>query len=139
MVIEQYLDWVETIGMIDQLYNVTKALFEPKVILAIPRGGLIPGVILSHRFNVPLVITNSHKRVPKKIERLGNRILIVDEIADTGDTLLRVKRQCLEKGYATGSDIKIAVLCVKPWSVVEPDFVVMKTDHWVIFPWETKK
>ena len=92
-----------------------------KGIFGLPRGGLVPAVMLSHKLNVPLLLAPCEGCV------------VVDDIADTGTSLLHYK----EKGY------KIAVLWYKPKSKIKPDFCAVKDSRgkmggrWVVFPWET--
>jgi hypoxanthine phosphoribosyltransferase len=90
-------------------------------IFGLPRGGLVPAVMLSHKLNVPLLLAPCEGCV------------VVDDIADTGTSLLHYK----ERGY------KIAVIWYKPKSKVKPDFCAVNESRskmggaWVVFPWET--
>ena len=84
-------------------------------IYGVPRGGLILAVCLSHRLKLPLLAT------PTKYT------LIVDDIADSGTTLLCYKktRNC------------IITLFKHPQSKVNPDiWIRAKKDRWIDFPWE---
>ena len=89
-------------------------------VFGIPRGGLVPAVYIAHMLNVPL---NGFKIN-------GKNPLVVDDIADTGQTL---------KPYKT-FDYKIATIYYHKQSVVEPDiWIYEKKDDWILFPWETEK
>jgi len=92
----------------------------------IPRGGLVPAVYLSHALDIPLW-TGFEKQYPK-------RLLVVDDIADTGKTLLDMRLN-------TPSDmlVRMATVFYKRRSVVEPDFYEEVTDKWIVFPWEDVK
>lgn len=57
-------------------------------------------------------------------------ILIIDDIIDSGDTIRAVKKKIRH----ARSDI--AVMFRKPWSKIEPDYCLKKTDKWIVFPWE---
>lgn len=84
-------------------------------IYAIPRGGLIIGVMLSHKLDLPLLIYPTEKT------------LVVDDIGDTGRTLMRLKNR------------KIACLFSTRWTKVRPDFSIYKKlskEDWIVFPWE---
>lgn len=72
--------------------------------------------------------------VPSLVDVSGARILVVDDVADTGRTLKLVNDFC--EGKVAGS--KIAVLYEKPHSEVKCDFVWRYTDKWVNFPWSDK-
>ena len=87
-------------------------------IYGIRRGGLIPAVLLSHKLNLPLIDFVS-----------DNRVLIVDDIADSGRTLLQ---------YKDSNDI--AVLFCRNTSSFVPRYIGKTITHsdWLIFPWETK-
>jgi hypoxanthine phosphoribosyltransferase len=66
-------------------------------IIGIKRGGLIPAVCLSHALNIPLHILEWSNRDSVKWEldnsamRIGKRILLVDDICDSGETLIKIK------------------------------------------------
>jgi len=101
--------------------------FDPQVIVGLSRGGLVPGVMMSHWFQKPFKPIKAALRdfpewedyLPKKSDR---RILIVDDICDSGETFERMKDYLLKNaGFSTlrsgivnrahGIDIKFASLC----------------------------
>jgi hypoxanthine phosphoribosyltransferase len=61
------------------------------------------------------------------------RLLVVDDVADTGRTLALARDFCAEHV----GDVRTAVLYEKPQSVVRSDFVWRRTDRWINFPWST--
>ena len=67
---------------------------------------------------------------------VGKKVLVVDEVADTGASLKLVKLHVLEKG---ASAVKMATLYFKPRSVFKPDYFVKETNRWIVFPWELKE
>jgi len=92
-----------------------------KGIYGIPRGGMIVAVYLSHATGIP---------VQEEWFDVNEKTLIVDDIADTGDTLLPYKFN----GY------KIATIYYHKQSKVVPDiWIYEKKDEWIKFPWETKE
>jgi len=97
----------ELVEQIAQIPNSAQSIF------GIPRGGLIPAVMLSHRLGLPLVSKPDQKS------------LVVDEIADTGHTL---------KSFTQ----RTAVLVWKKSSVIKPSFYgrMIDSDSWIVFPWE---
>ena len=129
---------------------VAESGYEPDIILAIARGGLLPagalGYALSVKNTYPLNVefyTGIDERlpmpimlppVPSLVDVSGARILVVDDVADTGRTLKLVNEFCEGKV----ADSKIAVLYEKPHSEVKCDFVWRYTDKWVNFPWSDK-
>jgi len=92
-------------------------------IYGIPRGGLIPATYLSHRLGKPLITD---------YKKISNKTVIVDDIADTGNTLSKL--------ISAVKYLKVVVLFSTPWTKYIPDeFCRMKRDgDWIIFPWETK-
>ena len=150
--------------------------FEPDVIIAVARGGLPIGGALAYALDVKAVgtlnvefYTGIDQRLdkPSLIPPLldtdalhGKRLLIVDDVADTGETLLMVIGLVTEmtteftaasSGQASASvdskasvdsqasEIRTAVLYAKPQSVCEPDYVWRRTDKWITFPWSAKQ
>ena len=90
-------------------------------IWAIPRGGLIPGVVLSHKLGLPLTDKPD----------LDSPLLIVDDISDTGETL---------QGLDFLENAKHATIHYHRNSLVEPDFWVWeKEEKWIVYPWEIKE
>ena len=84
-------------------------------VYGIPRGGLVLAVIISHRYNLPLL------QAPCK------DCIVVDDIADTGTTLEHYK----EKGYY------ITTMFYHKQSKVVPDYWKHeKQEDWIVFPWE---
>jgi hypoxanthine phosphoribosyltransferase len=66
----------------------------------------------------------------------GKKVLVVDEVADTGKSLKLVKEHIIERG---AKEVKIATVYYKPWSIVKPDYYEKKSSRWIVFPWETKE
>jgi uncharacterized protein len=120
--------------------------FRPDVILAIARGGLLVagslgyslGVKNTYTMNVEFY-TGPDERlpapmilppVPELVDLREAKLLIADDVADTGRTLALVQDFCAGKV----AEVRTAVLYVKPQSVVECDYVWRRTDHWIVFP-----
>ena len=129
---------------------VAESGYEPDIILAIARGGLLPAGALGYALSVKNTYTLNVEfytgiderlpmpimlpPVPRLVDVSGARILVVDDVADTGRTLKLVNEFCEGKV----ADSKIAVLYEKPHSEVKCDFVWRYTDKWVNFPWSDK-
>jgi hypoxanthine phosphoribosyltransferase len=93
--------------------------YEPELILSIARGGL----------DLPVVLPPTLDRV----DITGSRVLVADDVADTGRTLELVRDFCT--GYV--AEVRTAVIYEKPQSVVQCDYVWRRTDRWIDFPWST--
>jgi len=65
----------------------------------------------------------------------NKNILIVDEICVTGETLILAVKRAVEKGALK---IKTAVLVAHSHGRCKPDYISLKTDQLVIFPWDTQ-
>jgi hypoxanthine phosphoribosyltransferase len=91
--------------------------YEPELILSIARGGL----------DLPVVLPPTLDRV----DITGSRVLVADDVADTGKTLELVRDFCT--GYV--AEVRTAVIYEKPQSVVQCDYVWRRTDRWINFPW----
>lgn len=123
--------WVKEILFMEDLENSLNNLIKQILytnikyhyIYAIPRGGLVIGVWLSHRLNIPLVSDHN------SLSYIAGPILVVDDIADTGKTLSRFQ---LSK-YHT------ATLFYKKRSIVKPHFYAEETENWIVFPWECEE
>ena len=123
--------------------------FRPDFILGISRGGLLVAGALAYVLGVKNTFTMSVEfytgvderldmpmilpPIPHLVDLHEARVLIADDVADTGQTLVLVK-DFLEGKVA---EVKIAVLYEKPRSVVRPDHVWKQTDLWIDFPWSS--
>jgi hypoxanthine phosphoribosyltransferase len=113
---KRYLTWDQVDGLVDELATQVKSEFTNiDSIYGIPRGGLIPAVMLSHKLGIPYS------------DKITLKSLIVDDICDSGVTLKAWE------GYTT------AVLLYKPHtSCAVPTIYgsVHSSDAWIIYPWE---
>lgn len=114
-------------------------------ILGVMRGGMVPAVILSHKLNVsevhPVVYSSKRGRGDDKFEMKyvphinHENILIVDDITDSGYTLLDVVGF-----YLPFQRVYTAAVVYKQSSIIIPDFFGTKISSdadWVVFPWES--
>jgi hypoxanthine phosphoribosyltransferase len=124
--------------------------FKPEIIVGVSRGGWPPARVISDllgnanlanvkaEFYLGVAETKGEPVLtqPVSMKVRGKKVLIVDEIADTGKSLKLVKEHIIEKG---ASEVRIATIYYKPWSIVKPDYYERKTRRWVVFPWEIKE
>ena len=64
----------------------------------------------------------------------GHRVLVVDDVADSGRTLKLVMEMLAKQG----AEARSAVLYSKPRSIIRPDYSWMDTDKWITFPWSDR-
>jgi uncharacterized protein len=130
--------------------------FVPDVIMGIARGGLLPALILSHHFRVPLVCHHVSLRDHVQKDAIhqiapllaqGKRMLILDDINDSGATIQAVKAQLnqlivsYELEHVLPDQVRFGVLIHKKSSTQSVDYhahVVYEADDlvWWHFPWE---
>ena len=124
--------------------------FRPDLILAIARGGLfIAGALgyaldvknlhvmnvefytgVDERLEMPVVLPP----VPQPVDLSGARVLVADDVADTGATLKLVKDFCA----AHVAEVRCAVIYEKPATTVHCEYVWRRTDKWINFPWSVE-
>lgn len=122
----------------------------PDVVVAVARGGLVPGGAVAYalgskgvgtlnvEFYTDIGRTLDDPRVlPPFMDTHdlgGSRVLVVDDVADSGRTLELVLRMLA--GH--GAEVRSAVLYSKPRSIVRPDYAWRETDRWITFPWSAE-
>lgn len=70
---------------------------------------------------------------PKAVDLSGMRVLVADDVADTGKTLELVRDFLGDQVV----EVRTAVIYHKPNSVFKPEYVWRETDKWINFPWST--
>jgi hypoxanthine phosphoribosyltransferase len=119
--------------------------WKPNLILALARGGLTFGAYLAHRLNVKGVITaDTFLDVPPKKyhPKPGRsfRVLVVDDISDSGDTLDIYMGALRAKAKEDGHDLEIlsATLWIRYNTKFIPDYHarIINSNAWIEFPWE---
>lgn len=114
-------------------------------ILAVSRGGLVPAAMIANKLDIRNVITvqaSSYSNGSKKelkVEKISlpkdpGRILVVDDIIDTGDTIAHVVDQIPEEYDVTVLAIALRYGC--PLIKGVSYGIVVPKDEWVHFPWE---
>ena len=121
--------------------------YVPDMVLAIARGGLLVAGALGYALGVKNTFTMNVEfytgvderlampmilpPVPDLVDFENTRVLIADDVADTGATLALVKDLC----EAKVAEARCAVLYEKPHSTVRCEYVWRRTDRWIDFPW----
>lgn len=135
----------------DLARQIAASGFVPEVVIAVARGGMVPAGALTYALGIKLTdainvefYTDVSQTLPDPVllapmldtdSVTGRRLLVVDDVADSGRTLALVLK--LLRGF--GADVRSAVLYAKPTTVVTPDFVWKSTDQWIVFPWSDKE
>jgi hypoxanthine phosphoribosyltransferase len=130
--------------------KIRKNNFKPDIIVGVSRGGWPPARVMSDLLDNPnlanvraefylgVAETKGEPTLtqPVSMKIAGKKVLVVDEVADTGKSLKLVKEHIIEKG---ATKVKIATVYYKPWSIVKPDYYEKETSKWIVFPWEIKE
>ena len=139
----------------DQIYDMLIELakrvknsgFKPDLIVGVCRGGWAPARVMSDllenantasiriEFYLAPGVTARKPVISQAImvPVKGANVLVVDDVADTGESL-KVAVEHLD--VCGAKSIMTATLYYKPQSIFKPDFFIIETDQWIIFPWE---
>ncbi len=134
----------------DLAQQVVDSGYRPDLVLSVARGGLGLGMGLGYALDVKNLsavnvefYTGVDERLempimlpptPAAVELAGLKVLIADDVADTGKTLEIVRDFCA--GHV--AEARTAVIYEKPGTVVLPDYVWRRTDRWIDFPWSAE-
>jgi hypoxanthine phosphoribosyltransferase len=143
--------WNQTYEMLLSLAGkIRKNGFKPDIIVGVSRGGWPPARVLSDllgnpnlanvkaEFYLGVAETKGEPTLTQRVSAAvaGKKVLIVDEVADTGKSLKLVKDHIIKEG---ATEVKIATVYYKPWTIIMPDYYEKDTDKWIVFPWEAKE
>lgn len=128
--------------------EIRDGVFKPDVIVAIGRGGYVPARILADYLDLMDLTsfkiehyTGARKqpvaqvKYPLCADLTGSRVLVVDDVSDTGDTFRVALEHIFERSGPV--EMKTAVLHHKTVSTFKPDFYAKKVVkwRWIIYPW----
>jgi hypoxanthine phosphoribosyltransferase len=149
-----YVSWDEYRASVEELARrIHVSGWEFNQIVCIARGGLRVGDLLSRLFDRPLAIISTqsyggeggtvrgHIRVAEHMTmttpQLGDRVLLIDDLVDSGITLDVVSRHLRTRGPRL-EELRTAVLWYKAASVFKPDYYVryLPENPWIHQPFE---
>jgi len=140
--------WDQIYDMLIELAKrVKESGFKPDLIVGVCRGGWAPARVMSDllenantasiriEFYLAPGVTARKPVISQAImvPVKGVNVLVVDDVADTGESL-KVAVEHLDVCGAKA--IKTATIYYKPQSIFKPDFFIIQTEQWVVFPWE---
>lgn len=140
------LSWDETRRHAEHISKAVRSCYDPEILVGISVGGLVPTSIISHLLdnkNVLIICAYSYKGKhelltqfePRTDSLIGKKVLLIDDIRDTGETLDKIKQLLL--GQYGAKEVRTAALLVrKDHCDRYPDFWARETNEWVDFPWE---
>jgi hypoxanthine phosphoribosyltransferase len=121
--------------------------YSPEVVIGIARAGAIPGAVIASILRVDFYSMKISRREGEEVVRerpavlsaappqaRGRRVLLVDEIASSGDTL-RLGLAAVRD--TSPEEVRTAASFVRPRGF-KPDYFALETDQIVVFPWDRK-
>jgi len=149
-----HVSWDEYNILVERLaLQVHESGWRFNQIICIARGGLRVGDVLSRIYELPLAILSTHsytadggttrgeliiaEHMTMTAPRLGDRVLLVDDMVDSGHTLAAVRKE-LPLRFPHMEDIRTAVVWYKAHSVLEPHYYVehLRDNPWIHQPFE---
>jgi len=147
--------------------EVVRSGWIPDLVVAVARGGLVPAGAVAYALGTKAMgtlnvefYTGVAETLPEPVvlpplmdtsDLPGRKVLVVDDVADSGKTLALVMDLVRSKGllgddldgdgapdFSGAVDARSAVIYAKPRSVIDPDFVWRRTDRWIMFPWSSQ-
>jgi hypoxanthine phosphoribosyltransferase len=148
-----YLSWTE----VDQLVSsVVPRLLDHNydVLIAITRGGIVPGAIIAERLAIPQVLVASvdfyedetysfdwpvFMQFPSDSFLRGKQVLIVDDIWDRGKQVVSVTERVEQAGGRPFSVVLHYKSHRSQFPDRKPDVYAVETQDWIIYPWEVER
>lgn len=147
-----YLSWSDIERYVDKLIERLPGDFDN--LLVITRGGMVPACLVSEKLdmrNILVAAVMFYTDVDEKLDEpvflqfppdpylSGRRILVVDDVWDTGKTVMSVRRRI----EAAGGQPEVAVIHYKPerskFPEHEPDYYAKTTGGWIVYPWDPER
>jgi len=147
----EVLTWNRTYNLLLRLARkILRSDFKSEIIVGVSRGGWVPARVLCDLLSAPVLANigiefykgiGETKPSPRLTQPLstavtGKKVLLVDEVADTGQTLKLAREQVLKE---SAKEVRTVTMYTKPRSIIKPDYQGKKTSFWIVFPWETKE
>ena len=144
-----YLAWQDIDALVQGLAEKLPTHYD--AMLVITRGGMVPACLISERTgmrNILVAAVMFYTDVERRLEQPvflqfppdpylnGKKVLVVDDVWDSGRTVVAVRERVL----AAGGFPEIAVVHYKPTRSLypgqEPDYYAQRTDRWIVYPWD---
>jgi hypoxanthine phosphoribosyltransferase len=134
------LTWLEFGEVVRELAARISDGFKPDVVLGLARGGIVVGGALAAPLDAEFLPVRVEKRsrdrraaptfrVP---EARGKNVLVVDDVTNSGNTLVKAKALALRSG---AREVQAAALVVRPGGS-RPEWFALETAQLIVFPWD---
>lgn len=148
---KRYLDWRHIEELVDVL--IARIPRDYDALLVISRGGMVPGCLISEKIDMRNILVAAvmyytdvghtldrplFLQFPDDILLADKRILVIDDVWDSGKTIMAVK----ERLTTVGCHHDVATLHYKPSRsrfAERPDFYAEETDDWIVYPWDPQR
>jgi len=142
----QFYSYEEFYVDVNVLAKEVKTSFAPEAIVSIARGGMTLGHFLAEALEMRdlYAINSIHYEETRKLDTIDvfnipdlskvTRVLVVDDIIDSGETMIEIKRVLLEK--YPHIQLKVAAVFYKEKALLRPDFAAREATQWIKFFWD---
>ncbi|MEM3893450.1 MAG: phosphoribosyltransferase, partial [Thermofilum sp.] len=132
------VSWEEVVTWVRKLADAIQASgFKPDVVVAVARGGYVPARLLCDFLDVHDLVSlqilhwgraaeitaEAHVKYPYTLDLSGKRVLIVDDIVDTGDSVI-VAREFVLRNWRPFEVRVAAMQWISPVAKIKPDYFV---------------
>lgn len=150
--LKRILGWDDIMREVDDLVMRIGSGYD--ALLVITRGGMVPACLISERLDIRNILVAAVQlytgigttlddpiflQFPSDTLLHGKRILVVDDVWDSGRTAMSV----LQRIQTSGGLPTLAVLHYKPrasrYPEHQPDFYAELTDDWLVYPWDDER
>ncbi len=141
------ITWTRFAELAEEL-AVSVAAHDVDIVVGIARAGLFPAahvaaalrkelypVRITRRINDRVVYERPVWKVDVTADVAGRRVIVIDEMADSGETLRLVADRVRERGAAS---VVTASLVAHSWAAPQPEIVALTSDALVLFPWDAR-
>lgn len=120
--------------------------YEPDALIAIARGGLTLGHLLSEALDTREIysLNSIHYDGMKKLDTFDifnipdlsrrHKVVLIEDIIDSGESMVEILK--VLKAKYPHCEYKIATLFYKPSALIQPDYTVKEAKEWIEFFWE---